>query len=103
MCSLVDELSFLPRMIFLSFFFFQRSIEINIFLARQTCAVMETAGEEGGTKRRSVEYSDVSLFQDDESTEPPRKKQAVGSGNFVVLCLTWTLFDVKKTWYMTSR
>ena len=53
----------------------------NNFLARQTCAVMETAGEEGGTKRRSVEYSDVSLFQDDESTEPPRKKQAVGAGN----------------------
>jgi len=34
-------------------------------------------GEEVGTKRRSVEYSDVSLFEE----EPPRKKFAAASGD----------------------
>ena len=41
--------------------------------------VMATGEEEVGTKRRSVEYSDVSLFEE----EPPRKKFAAASGDFM--------------------
>jgi len=41
---------------------------------------MATGAEEGGSKRKSVEYSDVSLF-DDGSEEPPRKKFAVPTGD----------------------